>query len=670
MLSAVTAVALGILPGGLLGLALPRGMLRWAAWASSPILSLGLTSVPMAWLPVFGLPRSARWVLAAELIVAVLAVAAAHLPRARAPRRDGPMLPPRADLVCAGVAGAVALGLGQLLLGRLSAPPGWDGMNHALMTRNIMVTGSTAITSACTTGSTHPVVSCTFYPLATDTSWAQAATVSGGHVSSAMTAWAAVVGPLFLVLAVYVAARVLGARPVVAGAAATATVLLGPVWESMLTGRVPEQVAPGLSVGVALLAALAMTGPHPVRAGCIAGLGFAGLAMTHTYDVLFAATLAVAFVVVRRSSANRRRLVGGSAATVATSVLAVLPLGSAMLSAGATRSAAPPEFMGHVGRALLYWVVNPERYVLLGWPAPLGGTVQLHVLSVQVGLVLTLPCLLASALCFRFAELTWARPWFVMWAVWTSIGIWTSVSGSGPSRSLAALWYGTPSRLATMILPVYGVLTVAGGVGIAMLVQRKSGWLPSRLRSLRSSPRSVPIAAVALVSALAILALVPSTWRPLRHDLARRTPIGSSYPHVFQWLAAHTPKGAVVAYDRHLEMMTWSYADYGVPLLFGIPPLVQANKHDYAQRFEAWGWLVNNPHAAPAGCLVRKYGVVYVVVGQQRMPGIIADYVPARLADSPRLTVAHRDGALTVYAVNAAGSACPTLSHTAISRPQ
>lgn len=643
----------------MLGFAVPRGFARWVVWGSSPILSLGLLAVAMAWLPVLHLPNSAGWVLVAEVVLAGAAVGLVHVRPGREPARVGARLPRRADWLSAGVAMLVALGFGQLLLGRFSQPPGWDAMNHALMTRNIMQTASTAITSACSTGSTHTMVACTFYPLATDVSWAQAASLSGGHVSAAMTAWAALIGPLFLVIAVYGAIRMLGARPLVAGCAATATALLGPLWESMLTGRVPEEVAPGLSVGVAVLTALAICSRHPIRLGIVAGLGFAGLAMTHTYDVLFAATLATAFVVSMRSRVRLRRSLVGTAAVVGSSVLALAPFGTALLAADGARTSSPPDFPGHLGKAVTYWLLNPERYVLLGYPAPLGGTQQLRVLTVQIGLVITMACLLASPLCFRFAALRWARPWFAMWALWTAVGIWTSVTNAQPARLIASLWYGVPSRLATMMLPVYGVMTVAGGYAIVLVIQGMAVRMPGRIRAPLGTQRAVSAACVGVVAVLVVLAAAPSTWQPLRKDLARRTPIGSSYPRVFRWLAVHTPKGSVVAYDRHLELMTWSYADYSVPLLFGIPPLVPASKLDYAQRFQAWGWLVNTPGIpATAGCLVRKYAIAYVVVGEARMPGVFADYSRARLARSPRLTLAHQDGAIRVYSVNAAATAC------------
>ncbi|HEX8767166.1 MAG TPA: hypothetical protein VF714_02285, partial [Jatrophihabitans sp.] len=179
---------------------------------------------------------------------------------------------------------------------------------------------------------------------------------------------------------------------------------------------------------------------------------------------------------------------------------------------------------------------------------------------------------------------------------------------------------------------------------------RRAGW-----------PAWLPAAtALALVTVLVAAGVAPSSRLPLRLALAARTPDGPSYVRTFQWLADHTEEGKVVAYDRHLEFMTWSYADYGVPLLFGIPPLPAQKQEiqDYQQRFRAWDWLVNNPDAEPAGCQVRKYGIQYVVTGTDRVPGNQAHYKRALLAKSTRLTLVHRDGGLRVYQVNADGMAC------------
>jgi hypothetical protein len=170
------------------------------------------------------------------------------------------------------------------------------------------------------------------------------------------------------------------------------------------------------------------------------------------------------------------------------------------------------------------------------------------------------------------------------------------------------------------------------------------------------------VSAAATAGVLAVcligLAATPSAHAALAKDLEGRTPVGPAYPEIFEWLAQHTPAGKVVAYDRHKEFMTWSYADYGVAELFGIPPLVKENRPNYSDRWQAWLWLVNGPSAKPAGCLVRKYRIEYVVVGDKRFPRLKPDYSRARIAASPKVTLVHSDGGLKVYQVNKAGMVC------------
>jgi hypothetical protein len=678
VLTVLAAIALATVPGGLLALSLPPGRYRWAAWASAPALSLGLTAVAMGWLPRLGLPDGAVAVLVAELVLAAGAVLAARvLPRVRRSRRGrsdagagraAPAVgtrPPALDLVCLAVPAVLAVGLGWLLLGRFAEPPGWDGMNHALLTRNILETGSTAVSSVCTSGFPHPVVSCSFYPLAADVSWAQATELTGGRVGLAMTAWAAYVVPVFLVATVYGCVRALGGPAPVAGAAATATTVVGPLWTSMLTGRVPEQAGPCLSVGVALMVALAMRRAHPVRLGLLAGLGAAGIVLTHSYDVLFAASLAAGLALVMRGRPSPRRVATAVGAGLVATVVAVAPFLPALLGADAERVGTRPLLLGQPARAFGYWVTDLQRYVVLGHPAPGGDPFMQRMLPVQVALWAVVVGLLASPSCLLLDRLRWARPWLFAYIAWTAVGLWTSSSDSPAAMLLSGLWYGTRERVRTMILPVYGVLAVAGACAVAIGVQRVAGAALHRAARPRTVPvRAAPVASAAAVGALLLagtvtaVALLPDTRGPLHAAFARRTPVGASYPRTFAWLARSTAPGSVVAYDRHLEMMTWSYVDEGVRPLFGIPPLREKDRGDYAQRLRAWDWLVDNEGAPPAGCLVRHFAVQYVVVGDARVPGWPVHYNGRRLADSPRLHLVHRDGGIRVYAVNAAGRAC------------
>jgi hypothetical protein len=719
----VTAVVC-LVPGGLLGFVVPPGRERWIAWAAAPILTLGLTASAMAWLPVARLPSAAPWVLGTEIMLAVLMAAGSWLTARKRPTaapaapaapgapaapaavpsaekilaaEDGaaasvtlaapsggggpaagppgqamtwrtwvtgsaPRLP-LADLIGVAVPLSVAVISGKLLLARVTRPPGWDAMNHGMLTRNIIETGSTVSSAVCTTGQPLPQIACHFYPLGADVSWAQTAILSGGRISTVMLAWSVLIGPAALVMAVYAAVRAFGGGPLVAGSAAIAPVLVSQLWPSLLSGRPPESFAPGMGIAVALLASLAIRGRYPVRLGVLAGLGFAGVIVTHTYDVLFAGILSLAFLFAERTRPSLRPALTGMGAIAVAALAGCAPLASALLGARGERSASVSRHSISFGRAWHFWVTTPRHYVLLG-TSPYGGPSRLHLLPVRVALWLTLLCLLASPLCLVFKELRWARPWLLTWVAWTALGIWTSVSGSGVALFLSSLWYGEQGRLRTMAYPVQGVLAVAGACAIGLCLYRLVMTVARRGRDLRLQGLAAGAAAAVFAASLIGLAAVPAVHRTLEKQYRQREPVGAEYSRVFTWLARYTPPGKVVAYKRNVDYMIWSYADYGVPGLFGISPRVTASKPDNVARQRAWRWLIGNPGVLHAGCLVRRYRVEYVVTGSQHLPEPKAfprtmDYTRARLAATPNLTLVHADGGIRVYRVTKAGMACP-----------
>jgi hypothetical protein len=672
VLTTLVAVALAFGPGGLLGFVVPAGRARWAVWAAAPILTLGLTATAMGWLAQLGLPDGVTAVLLGQLVLVAAALLASRFwPTRHRPANGTParVLPRRLDLIAVTVPALVCVAVGRSLLGSFRFPPGWDAMNHAYLTRNILSTGSTAISSVCVTGPPPNKVSCTFYPLAADVQWAQAASFAGGRISTAMTAWSVLIGPLALVIAVYAAVRALRGTPLIAAAAAAAPAVLGPLWTVELTGRITEAVGPGLSVGVALLAAMALRERTArLRLALLAGLGVTGVLLTHTYEVLFAATLAVALAVGLRGRLRWKPAWPAAAALVAALLVTVGPFLSPLLGAKTERAISPPRFPGHVWKSLEYWVTDPQRYALLGYPAPGTKTNSLTLVTVQIGLWITIPCLLASLLCFRVRGLRWARPWVATWALWTLIGVWTSESNSGPAQALAGLWYGLPERLRTMILPVYGVMAVAGacviGIGVRTLFERRADRRsaaapPPPTHPARTRPHlAAGVGAAVLVAALVALAIPRDARVPLHLDLARRSPPTRAYPDTFAWLAAHTPKDALVAADRNVDMMTWLYPDYGVKPLFGIPPLTPASLPNYNARWTAWRWLIGKQRTAGAGCLVAQLRIDYLVVGPARVPGWARDWTAAELRASRNLRLVRAQGGVKVYQVTPTGRAC------------
>ena len=269
--------------------------------------------------------------------------------------------------------------------------------------------------------------------------------------------------------------------------------------------------------------------------------------------------------------------------------------------------------------------------------------------------------IVASPLALVIPRLRWARPWLGLFVLWTAVGIWTSYSDGAVATSLAGLWYGGAERLRVMILPIYAAVAVSGICAIALGLQ----WLVERVLARAEPAPGWTRAFGSAVAALVVLGLVAIGLQvhgdpalPLRQDLAERTATTSAYPRVFRWLAAHTTSGQVVAADRNVELMVWSYGDYGTGLLFGLAPLIRTSKPNAAARDAVWDWLVENPDATPSGCNVRRFDVAYLVVGSKRIPGVGSQYDPALLAASPNLTVVRRDGGITVYTVTKAGRAC------------
>ena len=678
--SSLMALVVALVPGGVLGFTVPPGRERWMAWAAAPVLTLGLTAVAMAWTQALGLPSGATAVLVVEMVLAVaIVVSSWAVPRALARRRrkHSPTTPPRApsargwllgpralpraaDLIALAVPAVICVTFAEFIIGGFRFALGWDGMNHAELTRNILVSGSTAISSVCTTGSFHSAESCSFYPLAADVSWAQISVLGGVHLSSAMSAWAVVVAPFATVLVLYATVRLLGGTPVVAACAGLVPAFIGPLWVSMQSGRVTEEAGPALAVAAGVLAALAMRGKNTVRMGLLAGVATAGLLLTHTYDILFAGTVAVAIFFTLPGRIHLPVVLRGLVATALTTLVAIGPFRTALLGANGERSAAPPIDLHRYGVMFWYWVTDYNRYIMFGYPLPGGAPFQQHVTTVRIALWLTIVCFCASPLCFVFGRLRWGRPWVVLWVVWTAIGWWTSTSNSAPALFLSGLWYGPRERVRVMILPVYGLTALAGACGLALAAVTVTRWVLRRSPALRYAPAAAAVGALLLLVPLTALGATGSARGNVRTFLAQFAPHGESYQRTFQWLADHTSGGNVVAYDRNADFITWSYADYRVPFLLGIPPVAakSASWREYADRRKAWNWLVGNPGTAPSGCLVSKYAIEYVVVGGPRLPAWKHNYSPTRLAKSPNVTLTRQDGDLKVYRVTAAGKSC------------
>lgn len=667
VLTVIAALLVAVVPGGLLALALPPGRERVLALTAAPALTLGLTAAGMAWLPVLGLPDAPWAVLTLSLILAgAVSGAAALVRRRRGEPRAGSVLPDWRDLLALAPPTVAILALARMLLGALGEPPGWDAMYHAFFVRRMLDVGTTQMDVICSTGSTLPATACRFYPLAADTLWAQAVWITDGRVSTSMMAWAQVLAPVTLVVGIYAVARHLGASRLVAMAASAAPAFVGPTWTSLRTGRLTEQAAPAMAIAVAMLLALAVRGRHPAVSGALAAIATAGILMSHTYDVLYILPLALTIVPLLSSPRSARDSVIGIGTGVAVGALALAPIVPALLGARGERTPVPPSFVGELDKAVSFWFTEPNRYIPLGYPPPLGTWVH-ESAWVTAATWVTAAALALSTLSLVLRELRWARPWWVAGAVWTVVGFLTSMSSSPSVGVLTSLWYNVKERIRNMIMPTYGVLMVAGAVALAVVLSRLARRFFTRAATGPAPAWAVGASALTVVAFVGAVALQPSTRDPIRRDFIMRTAYGTEYDRAFRWLADHIGPGEVVATAQNLEFGPWVYADYGVDTLFGLEPLEVASVLNYENRERALSWLLGGmtypagttgPPAATDGCQVQAFNVRYVLLGKRKMPAWPRTYSPSRVETTGRLAVVERFGDLRILGVTDLGRSC------------
>ncbi len=668
-MTAVWAVIVALLPGALAAGLIPRGRERWVALAAAPVVSAGLLAACLAWLPLTGLPDGPIAMLVAQLVLAAaLAGFAAIVARRQrmdpaAPTGAGPC-PRRRDVVAASVSAVIAAAYGVVLVRGLPTTPGWDAMNHAFFVRRILDSGHATIQAACVTGGTAPHVICDFYPIGADVTWAQDMLLGGGSMSAAMNTDAAIVAPVALVLGTFALIRYLGARTLPAAAASLVTAFVGPLWPTFHTGRINEMLGPAFAPGAALLIAAAVRGRHRGRMGVLAALASAGMVMTHTYETIIVIPLALAAMVAAPSlpDAKRPRGVRHTSAGVVTGVagttVLLAPFVSGILGTPANAILYWPVFRGHPLASFRFWVTNLARYAPVGLPTPTAAGPPLRNLAlmalaatIAVGVGVAVPASLTR-------RVRWALPFVVAWAVLTGLGVWTGTSVFA-AKHVGVLWYNENERLRTIMIPVLGVMTVAGWYAIGLLAA-------GLLRRVRGHVRVARFGLPATASLAIAGAVVAAAWSPqelghLRATAVAATPQGAQYERVYAWLKSHITPGQSVAFDRNIDFLAWAYGIDDVPPLNGPTTHAGPGLADYNARRQVISWLQNAPKAKPAGCLVQHYGVKYVAVGPPKLLLTVVKATINRddLAKSPNVRLVHSDNGILVYEVTAAGSACP-----------
>lgn len=663
LISVLTVLVLAFGPGAALALAAtpPHTRLRRVAVAASPSVTYGLLGGAVGWSTVFGRTWPPLGILGFEAVVVAGAAVARYLAVRSGTAPGWPfrgvsvgnrLRVHRNDIAALGASVAATLTVAWLMLGRLGSPPGWDSMNHAFMAGRVLQLGSALPRDVCVTGDVEPAAACAFYPLAPHVLWAQVSQLTGASLSTVMLATTMVVMPATAAIGVFAIVRVCGGGSALSGAAAFLPAVIGPMWPSLVTGRLTILLGAALAPSAALLFWMAMRTAHAKALSVVAAVGLGGVALAHTYDVVAGALLGLGLLVARPPRQRWRTWLVRVAGIGLGTILLVAPQAPGLLSARTERVLYPALRPGDFWGSLGHWVFAPGQYLatLIAPAEPGAEQVLTHVtgVGVTVSWILTLGWVV-GLLAALHRRLAWARP-FAVAHVLTLAMVVTVDIGSGALRdAVAGLFYGDPRRPLWSSLVAPGVLCLAGWLGAIGLVREGLGRIPRipRIPRLSASGWLTPlVVAAALTGAVAV---VPDTWEAHERFAARALPADPAYQRVGDWLRAQG--GGVVADDLHREFITWVGVDSDLPLLKGLVPLDGPTNPDWADRTRVWNALVWTKVGA-GSCLLDRYDVRWVVVGRAHMPGGRRTYRPDRLANSPYLHLAHVDGTVWVYSVD------------------
>jgi hypothetical protein len=667
MLVSIAAVmVLALAPGAVLAVAATpaHSRLRRVALAASPSVTYGVVGAAVGWSTLLGRSWPPLGILGVEaaLIVAacLLRLLAGRLGVAPGAQikvlglRDR-LRAHRNDIAALGASVAVTMLVGWLALGGLGSPPGWDSMNHAFMARRVIDVGSALPGDVCVTGSVAPADACAFYPLAPHVVWAQAVELTGHRLSTVMLATTMVVMPVIATVGVFAVVRVCGGGSVLSACAAFLPTIVGPMWPSLVTGRLTILLGAALAPSAALLFWMAMRSPRARALATVASLGMGGVMLVHTYDVIVAGLLGLGLLITRAPKQRLRTWVLRTAGVGFGALTVVAPQAPGLLAASAERVVYPPARSGEFWMAVDHWLFTPGQYLATVVAEAIPGAELSGPTIVGHGVILSwlvsLGCLAGMAASFH-PRFRWARPFAVVQALVLVIVVWIDVGTDPIRQAIASLFYGDPRRPMWSSVLAPAVLCLAGwtatfrvlGKGLARLPQLAA---PIRSVRLRFPGWVVPLSVTAALVAGA--AWVPDTWLTRERLAARAMPNDPAYQRVGAWL--HARGGGVIADDVHRDFVTWINADDGLPVLRGMVPLAGKGKADWADRTRVWNALVWT-RPGRGSCLPDRYDVRWVVVGTRHMPGGHRTYRPDRLANSPYLHLAHVDGPLWVYAVD------------------
>jgi hypothetical protein len=552
-------------------------------------------------------------------------------------------------VICSRALLVVALGVGIALWttvhGQLLVPAGWDSMHHAYFVRQILAHDTMNAKVVLSSDPSRPDGTTNFYPLAANLLTALLFKLTGISIPVLILAGVAAFAGVILPLGVYfLCIRFAPRIPAAAGFGALASALPAGLFTIEYTGRVTAVIGVAL-VPAAVGAIVLMRDKLDWRLVIVRALTLIGVVGTHTSELPVVVALAIVLVLVSAWQSQRWRAGGlwfvDFAAAAVLGVLLVIAAEPGVVHLIGERTA----FFGSISGHPLPFGSALRQFLLLPSPFPPQTTQPMKVWSVMaaVGCVLTVHP--------RWRRLAGPAIGYVGFGAFYIAWLTASL---GPLAVLADAWYRNSNRM-------QWELYVLGAIPVGVALSAAAWLIHDGIRSALSffrradAPTEVPVAtaltptngaaaaedttvagrrrlrpglqwasAVSAGTAVLICTLLfasppadtVSTW--LRTTVS---PVSSDSIASFRYLADHVRGNQRVLDDLENHGDLWMYVDFGVPTLFGNPPLIGLAPDSWKQRLYLRGEL---SHIATNGCvadLLAKYDVAYVYYSGERMSG-------------------------------------------------
>jgi hypothetical protein len=579
----------------------------------------------------------------------------------------------------------VGITLWTTLHSQLVVPAGWDAMHHGYFVQQILKHDTLSAKVVLSSNPSEADGTTNFYPLATNLVAALLHLITGVSIPTLILTGVTALAGVVLPLGVYFLSLRFAPRAApVAGFAALASVLPAGLFTIEYTGRVTAIT--GVALVPAAVAAIGIVSDKiDWRVIVLSALTLVGIVGTHTSELPIVFGLAIVLVAQGAVYARQWRpsafwLVESVGAGI-LGILLVLGAEPGILHLIDERSGTFAAATGghmELSRAFRQLILLPSQF-------PAQTTRPMHVWSVlaAVGCVFTLLP--------RWRRLAGGAIGYLGFGAFYIAWLTSKV---GPLAILADAWYRNSNRMlwelfglgaipvgvalaaaATLIhdairlvisafarvpTPETGVVVHASGPATADGTDvPKPAARPSR-RNVRSGLQwtSAIIAGIAVFATTMAVAAPPartvSAW--LR---ASASPVGTDSLSSFQYLAAHVHGNQRVLDDLENHGDLWMYAEYGVPTLFGNPPLIGLAPASWKQRLYLRGELT---HIATDGCvanLLTQYDVTYVYYSDLRMSGGRPHIRLATLLDPRYFREVFAQGHTLVFKVDARAAPQP-----------